>query len=286
VTEPDGTARVDLPVDADRIETTAARLFAAGAVGVWERDGALTGWFGQRPGSLGDDLDEVATWSHEPDRDWQDLWKRTIRPVRAGRFVVVPTWLADDHEPRPGERTIVLDPGRAFGSGHHATTALCLELLDLLDDLGMLAGRALADVGCGSGVLAIAAARCGARVTAVDLDPVAVEVARANAVANDVALDVRRGSVEILDAPYAVVVANLVTDVVATLAPGLVDACAGELVVSGISAERQEVALAPLREAGARVLEVRERDGWIAARLRVGRPEVAGEAVDPQGSSP
>jgi ribosomal protein L11 methyltransferase len=269
-------ARVEVPVHHTRTELVAAHLWSLGAVGVWHQPGRLVAWFTALPDPLRpagaahptlptELTSEQVTVVDEPDRDWQDEWKATIAPVHAGRITVVPSWLADDHLPADGELTLVLDPGRAFGSGHHATTALCLELLDELD----LDGSRVADVGCGTGVLAIAAAARGARVTAVDIDPEAVEVTRENAARNRVEVAATTGSVGALDTPADVVVANLVTDVVRALAAELVALTAGTLVVSGITSERRTDALGALEAVGARVDEVRERDGWIAARLSV-----------------
>ena len=254
----DDTHRLVLPAAVEDRELLAAHLWAAGALGVWERADELVAWFA----SPTDEVPPGGRWEREPDRDWQAEWKATIAPVRAGRVAVVPTWLADDHVPGERELTLVLDPGRAFGTGHHATTAMCLELLDELD----LDGRTVADVGCGSGILAIAAARRGARAVAVDLDPDAVAVTADNARRNGAEVRVHHGGVERLQAPCEVVVANLLTDTVAALAGALVAACTDTLVVSGVTADRREFALGPLREAGLRVQEVRERDGWIAAR--------------------
>lgn len=277
------THRLDIEVRADRADEVTAALWARGATGVWERPGALVAWFVPdtsmpSAATLGGvaGVPELAAseqrWSLEPDRDWQTEWKRTIHPVHAGRVVVVPTWLADDHAPATGELTLLLDPGRAFGSGHHATTTLCLELLDTLEAGGQLRGRTLADVGCGTGVLAIAAAAWGARVTAVDVDPDAVEVTRENAARNDVTLTTAVGSAGAIVASGGadVVVANLVTDVVVDLAEALVAGAGTTLIVSGIARERQDRALGALHAHGARTAEVRERDGWIAARLVVG----------------
>lgn len=268
--------RLDVEVRAERAEHVAAALWARGATGVWEQPGALVAWFATQPGDappLGEiaGVPELAAatqrWSIEPDRDWQAEWKRTIHPVRAGRVMVVPTWLADEHVPVEDELTLVLDPGRAFGSGHHATTTLCLELLDALDLAGELAGRTVADVGCGTGVLAIAAAAWGAQVTAVDIDPDAVEVARENAARNGVVLRTAVGSAGAIGGPADVIVANLVTDVVVDLAPQLVAATRSRLIVSGIARERRDRALDALQAHGAQTIEVRERDGWIAAVL-------------------
>lgn len=260
------THRLDLPVARDQVEVVAAQLWAAGALGVWERAGELTAWFRTPPAA---DAFRGGRWSVEPDRDWQAEWKATIAPVHAGRIAVVPTWLADDHAPAPDELTLWLDPGRAFGSGHHATTLLCLAALDELALAGQLSGRRVADVGCGSGVLAIAAAAFGAEVEAVDIDPDAVTVTRENAARNEVTVRSHRGSVDALTTRPDIVVANLITDVVAQLAEPLVRTARERVILSGITAERAEVALTPLQAAGLRLDEVRERDGWA---MVVGTP--------------
>jgi ribosomal protein L11 methyltransferase len=252
--------RFELPIPPRQAELAAAQLWASGATGVWERPESLVAWF-TTPDA---DVPPGGSWSLEPDRDWQAEWKATIRPVRAGRIVIVPSWLADDHLAEQDEVTLVLDPGRAFGSGHHATTTLCLELLGELE----LAGRTVADVGCGTGILAIAAARLGARVAAVDLDPEAVTVTRENAERNDVQLRCEVGSVEALPGPAQVVVANLVTDVVVSLAVPLVAATTEVLLVSGVASEREDRVVDALTAAGATIEEVRERDGWVALRAR------------------
>jgi ribosomal protein L11 methyltransferase len=250
--------RVELTVRPGEAEIAAARLWAAGAIGVWERPDGLTAWF-TRPDPA---VPAGSTITPEPDRDWQAEWKATIAPVSAGRFTIVPTWLVADHRAGSEEVTLVLDPAGAFGSGHHATTTLCLEALDDLDRAGRLAGRRVADVGCGTGILAIAAAKLGAQVDAVDIDPDAVPVARENATRNGVTLDPRVGSVEALDGRADIVVANLLTDVLVHLARELVAACTDRLVVSGIAAERAEVVVDALEAAGARLVDRRDRDGW------------------------
>ncbi|WP_169786765.1 50S ribosomal protein L11 methyltransferase [Nitriliruptor alkaliphilus] len=259
--------RYTLPVAREDAEVAAATLWAAGATGVWEQPGQLIAWFADRdvPG-----LPPGGSFTEEPDRDWQAAWKATISPVLAGRFAVVPTWLVDTHVPAADETTVVLDPGRAFGSGHHATTAQCLELLDDLDVGGQLAGRGLIDVGCGSGVLAIAAAMRGARAVGSDIDPDAVEVTAENAVRNRVVVPAAVGSVDaaiaLLGGRADVVVANLVTDTIAELAVDLVGALApgGHLVASGIASDRAEHATGPLTRAGLRIEVEQQRDGWIA----------------------
>ena len=117
---------------------------------------------------------------------WEDRWKEFHRPVRAGGLWIGPPWMS----PPADEPSVVVDPGRAFGTGAHATTRACIELLAGVDRGSLL------DAGCGSGVVSVAAARFGfAPVIAVDLDEVAVEVAAATARANGVEIDVRRADV-------------------------------------------------------------------------------------------
>jgi ribosomal protein L11 methyltransferase len=255
-----GHARYELPMAGEGREALAGLLWAAGAVGVWERPDRLVAWFLHREASV----PAGGTWSDEPDRDWQAEWKATIRPVRAGRIVVVPSWLASEHRPADDELTLVIDPGRAFGTGHHPTTVLCLEALDGLD----LAGRTVADVGCGTGVLAIAAARRGAEAVAVDVDPEAVGVARANAARNDAAVEVHEGGVEVLTGPVDIVVANLVTDVIVGIADRLAAATRDLIIVSGIASERGPEVETALTAVGVEVRDVRTRDGWVAVTGR------------------
>ena len=124
---------------------------------------------------------DAATTVVEP--GWEDRWREFHQPAWAGGIWLGPPW----ETPPAGAPTVVIDPGRAFGTGAHPTTRLCIELLAALEQRG-----SLLDVGCGSGVLAIAAARLGyGPIIAIDDDPVAVEVTRANAIANGAELDVR-----------------------------------------------------------------------------------------------
>jgi ribosomal protein L11 methyltransferase len=143
--------------------------------------------------------------------DWEDRWKRFHRPVYAGGLWVGPPW----ETPPDGVPAVTIDPGRAFGTGAHPTTRICLDLLS------GLARGSLLDVGCGSGVLAIAAATLGfSPVTAIDRDTHAVEAALRNAEANGVELDVRRSDALADRLPPAqVVVANMSERLVAAVAP-------------------------------------------------------------------
>ncbi len=178
---------------------------------------------------------------------WEERWRAFHRPVLAGGLWIGPPW---EHSP-PGLQAVVVDPGRAFGTGAHPTTRLCVELITLQPRGAVL------DVGCGSGVLSIAAARVGfAPVTAVDVDPVAVEVTRANVEANEVDVDVR-----VLDAmtdelpPAELVVANI--------APEPVAALSGRIRCERAITSGYLVSDAPTLAGFARS-ERREFDGWAA----------------------
>jgi ribosomal protein L11 methyltransferase len=210
--------------------------------------------------AAGDALVEVVT-SEVPD-DWADRWRAFHRPVVVGeRLLVRPPW----EPPRAGLLDVVVDPGQAFGTGGHATTRLCLELL-----LG-LAPAPLADLGCGSGVLAIAAARLGfAPVRAYDHDPLALAATADNARANGVAVAVERFDVRAGPAPgAAVVVANIVRPVLLELAArGFAGEPPRELVLSGLLAhEADEAAGAFGARHGLVEVERRSAADWTALLL-------------------
>jgi ribosomal protein L11 methyltransferase len=202
----------------------------------------------------------VRVWGEEVPEDWDERWKRFHVPVLVGgRLYVRPPW--EQPAVRPGVSEIVIDPGRAFGTGSHPTTRLCLELMLELEPEG-----SFADLGCGSGVLAIAAAKLGFRpVSAFDSDAAAVEATRANARDNAVVLDraerwdLRRDA----PPPAQTVAANLMRPLLLQLAPRLERPAA--LIVSGLldhEADEVATAFAPLRERR-RVSD----KGWTALSL-------------------
>jgi len=232
-------------------EVEAAHLSAAGALGVWERPDDLVAWF-DAPRDLG----TGGSWEVEDDRDWNAEWKASLTAVHVGPLTIVPSWLADTHT----DDAIVIDPGMAFGTGHHATTVMCIEALIRT----VTPGTTVLDVGTGSGILAIAAARLGAaRVVAVDIDPDAVAVATANARDNRVTIDVRLGAGPV-DGPADVVVANLSTATLVNAAPALCGALArgGALIASGTAVEHAAEVVAALGSAGIEANVADTRDGW------------------------
>jgi ribosomal protein L11 methyltransferase len=186
------------------------------------------------------------------DDGWEDAWRRFHRPVVVGDLWIGPPW---ERPPEPA-RAVVIDPGRAFGTGAHPTTRLCVELLAATETRG-----ALLDVGCGSGVLSIAAARLGFDpVLAVDVDPVAVEATRANAADNGVVVETK--VCDALDAELPrtdVAVANVLLRPIEAILARLE---ANDVITSGYLAGER-----PAHTGWAHV-ETVERDGWAADRFR------------------
>jgi ribosomal protein L11 methyltransferase len=192
---------------------------------------------------------------------WAESWKKHFHPMRIGRLHVVPPWI--DEATPPGAQRLVLEPGMAFGTGSHATTSLCLGALDRL--LLARSGASVFDVGTGSGILAIAAAKLGAgRILATDDDPIAVRTALENAGRNGVgeAIELAAAGQE-PEGRFDIVVANILANTLVALAPFLRDRVlpGGTLLLSGLlSGQADEVAAAfmPLRELP------REREGdWM-----------------------
>ncbi len=196
------------------------------------------------------------------EEDWLESWKTSFTPIRIGRFLIRPTWAERSD---PGAATVIeLDPGMAFGTGLHPTTQQCLEALSELE----LAERSLLDVGTGSGILAIAAGKRGARpIVATDIDELAVRAARENCERNGIDADIVMGSAADVSGTFDVVVANIVAatlqsiarDLRARLAPG------GTLVLAGIVAEKESgtaaaFTLIPVARA--------QRDDWVSLVLR------------------
>jgi len=196
--------------------------------------------------------------------DWLESWKAQFTPLRIGRFLVRPTW--SEPQSTEGVVQLVLDPGMAFGTGLHPTTQQALEAVSTLT----LGSKSVLDVGTGSGILAIAAAKRGASpVVAVDTDPLAVEAARENAERNGVAFPVGRGSAADVPGRFDFVIANIVSPVLQQIAPDLVKRLAprGTLVVAGIAAPAERQTRDAFVRAGLQVLDRTQRDDWVALAL-------------------
>lgn len=205
------------------------------------------------------------------DADWENNWKQYYKPMEIGdRLLIIPQW----EEADPGDRTpLYLDPGLTFGTGAHATTRLCLTALERL----IHGGERVLDLGCGSGILSVAALRLGAgSAVAVDIDDKCRDAAAENAALNQIgpeAMTILTGDIltnaalaERIGGGYDVVLANIVADVIIALAPrvrGFLKE-GGTFLCSGIIEGRVEEVEAALSAAGVELRERREDNGWFA----------------------
>ncbi|MCY3691171.1 MAG: 50S ribosomal protein L11 methyltransferase [Chloroflexota bacterium] len=207
------------------------------------------------------------------DEDWRDSWKQHFTLLRVGKNLVIkPSWI--EYEERAGDVVIDLDPGLAFGTGYHPTTYSCLEALEEL----VKPGHLVLDVGTGSGILAIAAARLGAaHITAVDIDGHAVRAARKNFRRTGISDLVSAESGSIPGAvtrgrTYDVAVANISARGIRIVAPAIPDLLApgGVFIASGVIVDQHDEAHSAVTDAGLVVDEIRQREDWLTILCRHG----------------
>ena len=276
---------LDLTVEAQAREAVEYALMEAGALGTEENDSSdpdesdltISAYFSQPPNrelvrnELADalriyDLPSSSVrdmqFREVPNRDWLNEWKQQWQPVELGRLVIAPPW---GEIPALQDRVVVrIEPGMAFGTGTHETTRLCLKAI-----LRFFKGGSFLDVGTGTGILAIAAAKLfpGAGISAYDTDATAIEIAGENARLNGVAerIDFHEGSLPESGASADFVCANLTADVISSMLPALIDATCGRLVLSGILDSQLDSITEQLGDAGTSGNLVVMRDGeWVA----------------------
>jgi ribosomal protein L11 methyltransferase len=195
------------------------------------------------------------------DRDWLAEWKKSWQPVHLGRFIIAPPWA--EVAPAPDRIIITIEPGMAFGTGTHETTRLCLGAIE-----EHFRGGSFLDVGTGTGILAIAAARLApaARIEACDIDAEAIAIARDNARLNGVAdqINFRVGTIDETTASADCVSANLTADVIIALLPALLGATCGRLILSGILANQAEMIQEHLTALGVNQCAIVAEGEWVA----------------------
>ncbi len=210
-------------------------------------------------------------WKSVDDSDWKDNWKEYFKPARiTDRIVIKPTWEA--YEPTVDELVIEIDPGMAFGTGTHPTTSLCVKFLERYIEPEK---DNVLDVGCGSGILAIASALLGAKdVLAVDIDPIAVEVSKDNVELNHLSSKIRvmegdltKGLREKAD----IVVANLMADLIVMLSKDVASHLKGKSIYisSGILIEKQAQVVSAIEECGFHILDIMEEGEWCAIAAQI-----------------
>jgi ribosomal protein L11 methyltransferase len=212
------------------------------------------------------------------EEDWAAAWKQHFPVLRVGRRLIIrPTWRR--HRAAAADVVLALDPGMAFGTGLHPTTRLCLAGVERWADSGLVTGARALDVGCGSGILAIAAAKLGAAsVLAVDTDVIAIDATLANARRNRVAriISARRGSLPAEGGPFDLVMANLIASLLVTLAAELAAAVrsgsgrsgsGGRLLASGIFIDREPEVRRAFAAAGLHVVGRESEGEWVVLDL-------------------
>ena len=214
------------------------------------------------------DLGKLEVYTQEfENQDWSESWKSEFKPIRLGEHIVVrPGW--SDVELEEGDKVIEIDPGMAFGTGTHETTAMCTALVEQY----VKPGQRVIDIGTGSGILAIAAAHMGAgEVLATDLDPVAVRVAAENCRINGFEkIDCRCGDLlEVVDVSGDVVIANIIADVICMLCAPVRERIVddGIFICSGIAVDRRDDVIAALNAAIAQLDAAEDASAMFAASL-------------------
>ncbi|MBO5221849.1 MAG: 50S ribosomal protein L11 methyltransferase [Clostridia bacterium] len=227
-------------------------------------------------GRLGaEGIEYTVSYAQVEDTDWLNGWKKYYHPLPVGPITIVPAWQVEEYQPKEGEKLLIIDPGLAFGTGSHETTASCIEALaDCVAE-----GDAVLDVGCGSGILSIAALLCGAKsALGIDIDPAAARVSKENAALNPFPgqFNALAGNIleedsdpvlkaELGDRVYDLVVANIVADVIIPLSGSIRRHLkqGGYFITSGILAPRAPEVKAALEKNGFEILETKQKKEWI-----------------------
>lgn len=221
--------------------------------------------------SLGIDVGEgKVEFEKMYEEDWANNWKKYYKPSKVGEKIVVkPIW--EEYEVKDEELVVELDPGMAFGTGEHETTRMCIQALEKY----VQKDSTVFDVGCGSGILAIAAAKLGAKLAVgVDLDPVAVESAKENVGFNNIDnIEILHGNlIEVIDGKADIVVANIIAEIICILTEDVsrVIKPNGYFITSGIIHDRVEMVTNKLEECGFEVVKVNKDGEWncIIAKLK------------------
>ena len=200
--------------------------------------------------------------------DWIEIWKKHFRPIPLGRITVVPEWI--EYTKKAGEEIVLLDSNMAFGTGEHETTSMCVELMQKY----LRAGDTVLDVGCGSGILGISAAKLGAKhCYLTDIDPIAVASSHHNAEKNGVAAKLTALETDLtegFDVQAELILANITAEILARLAPALPRHLkkGGTVILSGIIRERHDFVKDAFAAVGLSLMEELNKGEWFAFVLK------------------
>lgn len=204
-----------------------------------------------------------------PDKDWNEVWKKNIKPIDvAGTFLILPSWEKEQHD----RINLVIDAGMVFGTGHHHTTQSCLLLIKRFMD--HRAKDRFLDVGTGTGILAICASKLGFReVIAVDIDPLAIEAAPRNISLNKLDnITVREGGITAADGTFDFIAGNLLSEIIISIVPEIAARLrdTGTLLLSGIMLGQEDEVIAQMEQAGLKCVEKVVADIWVTLVFRRG----------------
>lgn len=205
------------------------------------------------------------------EKDWAESWKRFYKPTKIGEKIVIkPSW--ENYDPVKDEIIVELDPGMAFGTGTHETTSMCIEALEK----HVKSEDIVFDIGCGSGILSIVAAKLGAnKVTGIDLDPVCIKVSNENIVLNQVedAIEIKQGNLlDVVEGKANIIVSNIIAEIIAKMTADIREYLHddGIFITSGIIEEKIDLVEESLLENGFKIEDIIKRNGWacIIAKLK------------------
>lgn len=217
-------------------------------------------------------IDEhIITITEVDENDWAESWKKYYKPIKIGkRILIMPSWEEDISE--ENDIVIELDPGMAFGTGTHETTMMCTEALEKY----VKAGDTVYDIGCGSGILGIVAAKLGAtKVVGVDLDPLCVKVSNENIATNDVQdiVEIKNGDLlEVVEGKADIIVSNIIAEIIAGMTGDLKNYLkdGGIFITSGIIIEKIELVENALLENGFKILDIKKLNSWSCVIATIG----------------
>ncbi|HYQ47534.1 MAG TPA: 50S ribosomal protein L11 methyltransferase [Thermodesulfovibrionales bacterium] len=265
-------------------EALMSRMNEMGALGFEEREDRIIAYFepsrspeeichellGFKSVLSSSGLDPSFTCSFQviPETDWNETWKKSFVPIDVGNsLTIVPSWLAAESSRMP----VIIDPGMVFGTGHHETTRTCLILMERLTRYSAATKRFL-DVGTGTGILAIGAARLGfGQIEAVDVDPLAVDAAVRNVAANGLSnIAVKQGTISATEGPFDVIAANLLSEILVDIAPEVTGRlhAGGTAILSGLLTGQEDDVLTAMSSAGLSFQEKIYDGKWVSLVFR------------------